>query len=197
MAEDIRAENTDTRPIEQRRLAEIAAEALRQMESCLYTSTMLFDWLRRVRLQHKAVVITPIVLSALAGFSYLQDLLPAWGVALIGFFAGLIPSLAKALDIETHVETLKGAAAEYKALQDRFRRLAKITALTDADRAENELAQLMDRLDVVRSTSITPPERYFKNAQEKIKRGDYDFTTDIAMRAALADGTVKPLESYT
>lgn len=39
---------------------------------------MLFTWLRRVRAQRKAVILAPIVLTALAGFSYLEEWLPAW-----------------------------------------------------------------------------------------------------------------------
>jgi hypothetical protein len=36
----------------------------------------------------------------------------------------------------------------------------------------------MERMDVARTSSLTPPERYFKNAQTKIHSGDYDFTVD-------------------
>jgi hypothetical protein len=35
------------------------------------------------------------------------------------------------------------------------------------------------RVDVARSSSITPPERYFTAAQAKIKSGDYNFTVDL------------------
>jgi len=52
---------------------------------------------------------------------------------------------------------------------------------------------LMDRLDNARSVSISPPERYFAKAQKKIKRGDYDFTVDIALREAVERGHVSPL----
>jgi hypothetical protein len=193
MAENLRDTNTREGEVERRRLSEIAVEALRQMENCLYTSTMLYMWLRRVRLQSKLVTLAPILLTALAGFGYLKELLPAWAVALIALLATLIPSLAKALDIQTHVQALQAAASEYKSLQDRFRRLARITALSDADRAEDELTQLMDRMDTVRATSITPPERYFQRAQTKIKRGDYDFTIDLSLREALSGGSVTPL----
>jgi hypothetical protein len=140
---------------------------------------MLFTWLRRVRWQHKAVTLAPIVLTALAGFSYLKEWLPAWGVALIAFLSTLIPSVAEALDIQTHVEELKRTGAEYKALQDRFRRLARITALGDVDEAEKVLAELMDRMDVARSSSITPPERFLDNARKQIEGGNYDFAVDL------------------
>lgn len=140
---------------------------------------MLFIWLRRVRWQHKAITLAPIVLTALAGFSYVKEWLPAWGVALMAFISTLIPSIAEALEIQTHVDELKRSAAEYKALQDRFRRMARITALSDVDKAEAVLAELMDRMDVARSSSITPPERYFERARRKIEGGNYDFAVDL------------------
>jgi len=178
MAENLRGEDTGQRALEARR-REIVREALRQSESCLWTSTMLFMWLRRVRWQHKIITLAPIVLTAIAGFSYLKEWLPAWGVALMAFLSTLIPSITEALDIQTHVEELKRVSGDYKALQDRFRRLARITALGNVDKAEADLTELMDRMDAVRSSSITPPERYLKKARKKIEGGDYDFAVDL------------------
>lgn len=178
MAENLRAEDPGQCAVEARRL-EIVKEALRQSESGLWTSTMLYIWLRRVRVQHQIVTLTPVVLTALAGAAFVQAWLPAAGVAIIAFFATLIPSVAEALDIQTHVEELKRAASEYKALQDRFRRLARVTALGDVDHAEEVLADLMDRMDAVRSLSITPPDRYRAEAKVQIERGDYDFAVDL------------------
>jgi len=34
---------------------------------------MLFTWLRLVRLQHKAVILLPIILTGFAGFSYVKE----------------------------------------------------------------------------------------------------------------------------
>lgn len=178
MAEDIRTTDSDQRSVEARR-REIIKEALRQSESCLWTSTMLFTWLRVVRLQNKAVVLLPVILTGLAGFSYVQEWVPAWGVALMAFLSTLIPSVAEAIDIQTHVDELKRLGAEYKALQDRFRRLAKITALGNVDAAENALAELMDRMDIARSSSLTPPRRYFEEARKQIEGGNYDFAVDL------------------
>ncbi|WP_395665505.1 SLATT domain-containing protein [Methylocella sp.] len=154
-------------------------EALRQSESCLWTSTMLYIWLRRVRWQHKAITLAPIVLTALAGAAFAKAWLPAVAVAVIAFLATLIPSISEALDIQTHVEELKRTAAEYKALQDRFRRLARITALGEVDKAEEVLAELMDRMDAVRGGSITPPDRYREDAKKQIEGGNYDFAVDL------------------
>lgn len=178
MAEDFRTPDSDLRTVESRR-REIVKEALRQSESCLWTSTMLFTWLRLVRLQHKIVTLLPIILTGLAGFSYVKEWVPSWSVALMAFLSTLIPSIAEALQIQTHVEELKQLAAEYKALQDRFRRLGKITALGNVDEAEKTLAELMDRMDLARSSSITPPQRYFEEARNQIESGNYDFAVDL------------------
>jgi hypothetical protein len=143
------------------------------------------------------VLLAPIMLTAIAGFSYVKEWVPVWAVALMAFLATLIPSLAEALEIQTHVEELKTKAAEFKALQDRFRRLAKITVLGDIDRADTELSELMDRMDVARSSSITPPEKYYIAARHKIRGGDYDFSIDQTLRDIAADGDVTALPKPT
>lgn len=177
----------------ERQRAEIAVEALRQAESCLYTSTQLFMWLRKVRFWAGIIKVAPIVLTAVAGAAFLKEWLPLWMAAGMAFLSTLIPSVAEAVDIQTKVSELKSAAGEYKVLQDRFRQLAKLGTIGDVDRAQARLDELMDRMDVVRSSSITPPESYYLAAREKIKAGDYDFTVDIELRQAAATGLVKPM----
>lgn len=177
MAEDIRRSNPDLRSIDDRRLA-IIEECRRQEESCLYTSTTLYIWLRRVRCQKQFFVAAPIVIGGFAGLSILQDWGFDWVVAVLAFIASLFPALTDALKIETSVDEISRLAADFKALQDRFRRTANITALGDVQVAEDALAELMDRMDIVRSNSITPPEWAFEEAQRKISEGHYDFSVD-------------------
>jgi hypothetical protein len=177
MAEDIRSENSDPRLIEQRRAA-VIAECRRQEESCLYTSTTLYIWLRRVRLQKQVFVAAPIVLGGIAGIALLKNALPDWLMASLAFLASLFPALADGLKIETGVDEIARLAAEFKALQDRFRRTASINALLDVDVSEDSLSELMERMDVARSSSITPPEWAFKEAQRKIDAGHYSFAVD-------------------
>jgi hypothetical protein len=164
------------------RIKAIAEEARRQEESCLYTSTSLFLWLRQVRLQKQIFVVAPIILGAVAGFSAFKEHVPAVLIASLALVASLFPALADALKIATSVDEITASAATFKALQDRFRRLATITIFSDVDAAEQSLAELMDRMDVARSSSVTPPERYFKAAQAKIKAGDYDFSVDAVVK---------------
>jgi hypothetical protein len=183
MAEDIRPADSDLRLIEQRRAA-IIAECRRQEESCLYTSTTLYIWLRRVRLHKQIFVGAPIIIGGGAGIALLKAALPDWIMALMAFFASLFPALADGLKIETSVDEITRLAADFKALQDRFRRAATITALTDVNTAEQTLAELMDRMDVARSTSITPPEWAFEEARRKIDAGHYSFAVDAPSKPA-------------
>lgn len=178
MAEDIRKQDPDPRLEERRR--QIVAECRRQEESCLYTSTTLFIWLRRVRRQKQVFVAAPIVIGGAAGLSVLQAWLADWGIAVLAFTASLFPALADALKIETSVDEITRLGAEFKALQDRFRRTANIGALDDLDTAEEALAELMDRMDIARGSSITPPECAFKEAKKKIEAGHYNFAVDQA-----------------
>lgn len=177
MAEDIRGSNPGPRPVDDRRRA-IIAECRRQEESCLYTSTTLYIWLRRVRRQKQFFVAAPIVIGGFAGLSILQDWGLDWVMAVLAIIASLFPALADALKFETSVDEISRLAAEFKALQDRFRRTATITALGDLQAAEDALAELMDRMDIARSSSITPPEWAFEEAQRKITEGHYDFSVD-------------------
>lgn len=177
MAENIRGSNPNPRPIDDRRRA-IIAECRRQEESCLYTSTTLYIWLRRVRRQKQFFVAAPIVIGGFAGLSILQEWGLEWVMAVLAIIASLFPALADALKFETSVDEISRLAAEFKALQDRFRRTATITALGDLQAVEDALAELMDRMDIARSSSITPPESAFNEAQRKIAEGHYDSSVD-------------------
>src|SRR3546814_13689673 len=126
MAEDIRGPDPDRDTLAARRRA-IITECRRQEESCLFTSTTLFVWLRGVRWQSRAFVAAPIVLGGLAGLSVLQEWLPAWSIAIFAFLASLFPALADALKIEISVSEIARLAAAFKLLQDRFRRHAEAT----------------------------------------------------------------------
>ena len=177
MAKDIRGADSDPRLIEQRRTA-IIAECKRQEESCLYTSTTLYIWLRRVRLQKQIYVAAPIIIGGIAGVAILKQALPDWVMAVLALLASLFPALADGLKIETSVDEITRLSAEFKALQDRFRRVANIGVLTDVNAAEEALAELMDRMDIARSVSITPPEWAFAEAKRKIDAGHYSFAVD-------------------
>jgi len=167
-------------------------ECRRQEESCLYTSTMLYIWLRIVRLKRRLFVTAPIILSGVAGLALAKELLPLWAIVLFTFVAGLFPALERALKLETDVEQIAGQAGQYKALQDRFRRIATIDALDEPSHARAALEDAMASLDQVRATSITPPEGYYVKAKKKIEKGDYEFAVDSVPAASRSDGALIP-----
>lgn len=110
--------------------------------------------------------------------SVLQEWLPSWVIAILALVASLFPALADGLKIETSVGEIARLAAAFKALQDRFRRHADATRFSDVDAADEGLTELMDRMDITRSHSITPPEWAFEKARTKIKEGHYTFAVD-------------------
>lgn len=179
MAEGVRGSDPGDGRLREQAIA-IAREARRLEETGLYTSTSLYLWLRQVRRQKQIFVILPIILGAAAGFSAFKAWLPPEAIAGLALLASLFPALADALKIQTSVDEIAASAAAFKSLQDRARQLATITAIHDPATARSMLADLTDRMDVARSNSITPPEAYFKAAQDKIKSGDYEFTVDDA-----------------
>src|SRR4029079_5975992 len=93
------------------------------------------------------------------------------------------PALADGLKIETGVDEITRLDADFKAFQDRLVRPSNRTALSDIDTAEQTLAELMDRMDVARSSSITPPEWAFEEARRKIDAGHYSFAVAATPKA--------------
>jgi hypothetical protein len=151
-----------------------------QEESCLYTSTTFYVWLRSARRWQRVFIILPIIVGGVAGFMIERDPFVA---AILALIAGFFPAVRDALHYDVSVAQLSSLAAEFKGLQDAFGRTANITVLTSEDRAEDQLAELMERLDGARGHSLTPPEWCFKRAREKIKKGHYDFDVDEGSKA--------------
>lgn len=166
---------------DQPRTQELIVECRRQEESCLYSSTIFYIWLRRSRFWHRAFIIAPIVLGALATWSVLDQpdvLWVKWLTATFALLAGLLPAIYQALKLDVHIDEVAKQAAEFKNLQDRFRQAAHVTSLVTFENFKAEFDGLMQRLEAVRSGSLTPPERYLLAARMKIEAGDYSFDVD-------------------
>ena len=182
MAEDFR-QSDSTGTMTDPRTEELIAECQRQEESCRYTSTSLYIWLRQARLIRKIFVCVPMVLGALATWSILkqpENELLKWVIATFALLAGLFPAIFEALKLDTQIDEIKREAAAYKNLQDRFRISANVMSKEPFDDFKVDFDNLMDRMDQARLSSITPPERCFKAAQAKIQSGDYSFAADIS-----------------
>ncbi len=158
------------------RAQEIVAECKRQEDSCLYTSTALFEWVKEVRIWRTAFIILPVIAGSIASAKILlKEPDFDWFTAIAAMLAGLFPAIFKALDLDVSLKTISDSANRFKVLQDRFRQTSRIGATRMTDELEEEFKTLMDRLDDARSAGPALPERHFKSAQKKIKSGDYSF----------------------
>lgn len=162
------------------RTQKLIAECKRQEDSCLYTSTTLFEWLKSLRWWRVAFVILPIIFGGIATWPILVGQTEwQWVTGVSALLAGIIPAVYKALDFDVSLTAVAKYAGEFKILQDRFRQAGAVTALSGFEAFKAEFDELMQRMDEVRSSSLTPPERFFKKAQKKINSGDYDFDVDL------------------
>ena len=161
------------------RAQEIIAECKRQQESCNYTSTALYEWLKEVRIYRVSFITLPIIFGSIASAKILLKE-PAfdWLTAIAALLAGLFPAIFKALDLDVSIKTMSDSAHRFTVLRDRFRQAALIGATKPIDELEEDFKQLLDRMDDARAASLAIPDRHFKKAQKKITAGNYDFEVD-------------------
>lgn len=161
------------------RAQEIIAECRRQQESCNYTSTALYLWLKEVRVYRIAFITLPILFGSIASAKILlKDPAFDWLTAIAALLAGLFPAIFKALDLDVSIKAMSDSAHRFEVLRDRFRQTSLIGATKTAEELESEFNDLMDRMDDARNASLAIPERHFKKAQKKIMDGHYDFAVD-------------------
>jgi hypothetical protein len=154
-------------------------ECRRQEDSCLYTSTALFEWVKALRVWRFIFIVGPIILGGVVAWPFLQEQ-PRyqWGTAVCGLLAGIAPAIYKALDLDRSLPGIAKHANTFKILQDRFRQARHMASLGPPDEFAKEFNALMVRMDRSRSSSLIPPERFFRKARRKIHRGHYDFAVD-------------------
>lgn len=157
----------------------LVAECKRQEESCLYTSTTLFEWLKCMRVVKVIFVVAPIILGGVAAWPLLSNQNAyKWVTGVCALLAGFAPAIYKALDLDVNLNLIANQANVFKTLQDRFRQARTVTALGVFEEFEEEFDRLMARMDDARASSLTAPERFFRKAQAKIDAGHYDFAVD-------------------
>jgi hypothetical protein len=158
------------------RAIEVVKECKRQEESCLYTSTALFSWQKEVHRWRIAFIVIPIIAGAVATTKILlKDASYDYITAFAAMAAGLFPAIFKSLDLDVSVKTISDNASRFKVLQDRFRQASRIGAAGPEEKLDEDFQALMTRMDDARTACPAIPERHFKNAQKKIKSGDYNF----------------------
>lgn len=167
---------------EEQRTVNLVKECMRQFDNCRYSAAALFIWKKAARVWRAVFLIAPIILG---GFASSQLVLQSGTTgkavgALCGVLAGMFPSVAKALNLDVHLESIQRAANEFTNLRDRFRQAATVTKFAGFDEFKAEVAALMDRMDAVRTAAPPSPDWCFNRAQKKIGRGDYDFDVDLS-----------------
>ena len=82
-------------------------ECRRMEESCLYTSTTLFEWLKSLRRWKLFFVVIPIVLGGVATWPLLakQDGYK-WVTGICALLAGMAPAIYKALDFDVNLNSV-------------------------------------------------------------------------------------------
>lgn len=166
------------------RAQEIINECKRQQESCNYTSTALYSWLKEVRVYRVAFITLPIIFGAIASAKILlKEPEFDWVTATAALLAGLFPAIFKALDLDVSIKAMSDAAHRFEVLRDRFRQASLIGATKSTEELEEEFKQLIDRMDDTRGACLAIPERHFKKAQKKIGGGHYDFDADTESKA--------------
>lgn len=144
--------------------------------TCLYTSTSLFMWLRCLRVLQVAFLILPIIFGSLATWEILtkaQHEGVQFFAAVCAFIAGVIPAIYGVLKLDEHIISTSRLAGEFKNLQDRFDIAAKVGSLKPFEEFEKEANALLERLELARSESYTAPEFFFNRARKKIGKGHY------------------------
>lgn len=155
----------------------IVAECRRLSESCLYTSTSLFIWLRWLRWVRVGFITVSALCGGLAGWSILK-VAPEPGYRTLGavaaLLAGVLPAIYGALRADDGLAKCAMLAGEFKNLQDRFLQAATIGSSRPPEEFQKLFERLMGRLERARAHSYTAPEWCFKKAQHKVKSGHYD-----------------------
>ncbi len=157
-------------------------ECKRLEESCLYTSTSFFIWLRVLRTLKLLMVAASLVLGALASFKLLTDSGHTALVAVFALLAGLLPTIQEAIGLDGAIKETKELSGEFKNLQDLFRRAAGVSAHKPFAEFESDVNALTTRLEKARAASITPPEFIFWLARRKVRTGHYTFDFDEAAK---------------
>lgn len=155
-------------------------ECRRMEESCLYTSTALFEWSKCLRFWRAVFVVSPIILGGLATWPlWAQRPEFRWVTGICALLAGLAPAVYKALDLDVSVKVISQQAEQLKSLQDRFRQAWRVAAGGPFEDFKKEFDSLMSRKDALRTSSPQAPERFFEKARRKIGAGHYDYAVDV------------------
>ncbi len=168
---------------------EIIAECERLQENCLYTSTSLFIWLRALRTHRRIFIFGQVLFSVLAA-TFAVSGQALWAGA-FGAIAGLSPMVWDALKMDGDINLVEHHASMFVELRDRFRQIRLIEDARGLEALEKAFEEAKADMAAARKSRVTPPERFYKMAKEKIHAGDYDNAIDEAAKK-IANGTLPP-----
>jgi hypothetical protein len=151
----------------------VAACKERAQNTCLYTSTTFFIWLRLLRTARNVLAALSVILGAIAAWKVLKQEYELV-MAVCALLAAIIPPLQRALGLDAAIERYTKLGAEFKNLEGRFLLAAQVTSLKPFSEFEAEVLQLLKRLDDARLASATPPQFCFWLARHQIKKGHYN-----------------------
>ena len=163
------------------RTAHLVKECLRQFEACRQTAAALYIWQKHARFWRATFLIAPIILGGFAGSQILGQgagEVGKIGAAFCSLLAGFFPAIFKALNLDMHLTSISRSATEFTNLRDRFRQAAHVRSLEPLETFQAEFEALMDRMDAVRMAAPPAPEWCFREARQKIGKGDYDAAVD-------------------
>ncbi|MCY4305561.1 MAG: hypothetical protein OXC62_12425 [Aestuariivita sp.] len=155
----------------------LVKECLEQSRNALYTSTSFFIWLRCLKIIRNALwvaaAISGVAAASISSKPLLYENMNIL-VAALSLLAVVFPAIIKALRLEEAIKDYSIKALEFKNVEGALRRAANVWSNKPYEEFEKEAKIALEKLDIVREGSLTPPERCFKIAQKKIRSEDYD-----------------------
>lgn len=174
MAVDIRNYDPGTGDLKAAHAA-LVKECAEQAHNTIYASTTFYIWLRWLKRIRGAFWILAAASGAAAASTALnEDDQLKLLVAALALLAVILPGTIKALKLDDTISDCEIAAAKFKTAEGRLRRAANIWANKPFKDFETEAREALQALDDARDASLTPPKWCFRQAQKKVKSGDYD-----------------------
>jgi hypothetical protein len=153
----------------------LIAECEAEEESCTYTSTTFYIWLRWLKTIRTILWGVGGVGSLVAASHILKGDTEGNRIAIAGAaLAGVaFPALVRTLQLDVAIRDYRGAAGKFKILQGEFRRLSHVWSQKELPDFEKEARRAFGAMNEARKPSLTPPELGFRLARWKIKKGHY------------------------
>ncbi len=170
--------------------AELAKTCHRYYESCLWSSTIYFIMLGRLRKVKAWVAVIPILIGTTPGLTTVLKLTSSQQVtkldvfiSIMSFLSGMMPLIYNALKLDDQIEALKKLAAESINLRDRFRTALEVSVNKSLKEFEEDLRPLIERIEKTREAAVTTPDWAYDKAKKKIDAGHYSFQIDEIVTA--------------